>query len=217
ATRLLPVIFDSVQVTGITNLGTVVHPAGHWVSVHATEQFTGTPVEGVNLDFVDPVTGRTFLTIDDVTDHDGNARVVTDQRKFTLVARSPALGLNDITFANFSTLNDTALALVMTYNNTLGVGAGQSAALALAEPWPNPARSALATAITASVPEDVQLTVLDLAGRRVATLYTGRVLGRHEVAWDTRDERGNRVPPGFYLIRLSSGRATQTRRISLVR
>src|SRR5262249_22257032 len=89
ATKLLPVLFDLVHGSDALNLGTVVHQAGHWVTVPAVEQFTGMPVEGVNLDFVDPTTGRIFLTIDDITDITGTARVVTDQRRFDLTARSP--------------------------------------------------------------------------------------------------------------------------------
>jgi len=217
ATKLLPVIFDSVQITIARNLGTVVHPAGHWVTVHVIEQFTGIPVEGVNLDFVDVTTGRIFLTIDDVSDHTGTARVVTDQRQFDLTARSPVGGLSDLHFLGFRSLNDTTMNLVMTYNPALAVGDAHTPSLALAEPWPNPARGEINTAIVAARPSNVQLAVLDLAGRRVATLFEGRVLGRHAVLWDARDARGTKVPPGVYLLRLGDGRTIQTRRVSLTR
>ena len=216
ASKLLPVIFDSVQVAAAINLGTVVHPGGHWVTVHAIEQFTGMPVEGVNLDFVDAVTGKTFLTIDDETDRTGLARVVTDQRRFNLTARSPVAGLADLHFANFRSLNDTTMNLVFTYN-PLAVGDPAAPSLALAEPWPNPGHGDIRTAILAPQPIDVHLEVLDVAGRRVTTLYQGRVLGRHPVQWDARDARGAKVQPGLYLLRLSDGRTVQTRRVSLTR
>src|SRR5207247_6341532 len=119
--KLLPVVFDSLQIAGPLNLGNVVHPAGHWVSVTVKEQFTGMPLEGANLDFVDATTGRTFLTIDDVTDASGFARVVTDQRRFTLVVRGPTPSFANLTLSNFRTLNDTTMQLSMSYSNTLGV------------------------------------------------------------------------------------------------
>jgi hypothetical protein len=215
STKLLPVIFDSVQVTGARALGTVVHATGHWVNVHVVEQFTGMPIEGVNLDFDDPVTGKTFLTIDDVTDHTGSTRVVTDSRLFNLIVQSPVAGLADLHVNAFRTLQDTTLQLVMTYNPTAGVDGAHGPGLALAEPWPNPARGEITTAISAGVPSELTLTVLDLAGRRVATPFQGRVLGRHTVTWDARDARGVRVPAGLYLLRLSDGRTVQTRRVSL--
>jgi hypothetical protein len=215
ATKLLPVVFDSVQVTGARALGTVVHATGHWVSVHVVEQFTGIPIEGVNLDFVDPATGRTFLTIDDATDRTGSTRVVTDTRAFNLLVRSPVPGLADLHFNGFRTLQDTTMELVMGYNPTAGADGPRGATLALAEPWPNPTHGAITTAISTPAPSDVTLTVLDLAGRRVATLFAGRVLGRHTVAWDARDARGVQVPAGLYLLRLTDGRTVQTRRVSL--
>ena len=42
ATRLLPVVFDSVQITRAKNLGTLVHAAGHWVSATVTERTSET-------------------------------------------------------------------------------------------------------------------------------------------------------------------------------
>lgn len=216
ATKLLPVVFDSLQITGPRNLGTIVHPAGHWVSVHVTEQFTGMPVAGVNLDFTDAATLKPFLTIDDVTNAAGTTTVVTDQRRFTLTVRPPGTGMNTLTFTNFRTLADTTLELVMTYS-TAAVQPGHDAMPQLAAPWPNPSRDAVHTAITAAVAADVELSAWDLSGRRVANVFSGRVLGRHTVTWDARDSRGAPVAPGVYHLRLSDGRSTWTRRVAVMR
>jgi hypothetical protein len=218
ATKLLPVVFDSLQISGALNLGNVVHPAGHWVSVTVREQFTGMPLEGANLDFVDAVTGRTFLTIDDVTNASGFARVVTDQRLFTFVVRGPSPAFANFTRTSFRTLNDTAMVVNLGYDNTLGVaGATTGASLELSPAWPNPARGTVSATIVTSVHADVELDVLDLAGRRVATVFKGPVFGRHEVTWDTRDARGAEVAPGTYLMRLTDRRSTRTRRVTAIR
>lgn len=216
ATKLLPVVFDSLQITGPRALGTVVHQPGHWVSVNVKEAFTNLPVQGVNLDFIDVATGRTFLTIDDVTNSAGFARVVTDGRAFNLLVRSPVAGLNTIVFNGFRSLQDTTLNLTMTYSTT-SVGGSRAAQLELASPWPNPSRDGVHTAILSSTASDVELSAWDLAGRRVATVFRGQVLGRRDVQWDGLDSRSARVAPGVYLLRLSDGRTTTTRRVAVMR
>ena len=218
ATKLLPVVFDSLQITGARNLGNVVHPAGHWVSVNVKEQFTGMPLEGANLDFVDAATGKTFFTIDDVTDASGFARVVTDQRRFNFSVRGPSAAFATLTLAGFRTLNDTTLNLALAYDNTAGAaGPGSGPVLELAEPSPNPARGEVRAAIVAPVPSDVELAVLDLAGRRVARVFRGPVFGRHEATWDARDLHGAPVASGSYWLRLTDGRTVRTRRVTLMR
>jgi hypothetical protein len=216
STKLLPVVFDSLQITGVRNLGTVVHPLGHWVSINVKEAFTNLPVEGVNLEFIDPTNGKTFFTADDVTNASGFVRVVTNTSRFTLLLHSPRAGLNTVTFTNFRTLADTTMNVSLTYN-TAGVDEGPSRALALASPWPNPSRSGVHTAIQSAVTTDVELSAWDLTGRRIATVFQGRVLGRRDVQWDARDARGAPVAPGVYLLRLSDGRSTTSRRVAVMR
>jgi hypothetical protein len=49
----------------------------------------------------------------------------------------------------------------------------------------------------------VQVTVFDVAGRRVRTILDRPVArGRHVVGWDSRDDAGARVAPGVYFARL---------------
>ncbi|MEQ1833351.1 MAG: hypothetical protein ABL977_09885 [Candidatus Eisenbacteria bacterium] len=216
SSKLLPVVFDSLQITGVRNLGTIVHAAGHWVTVNVVEQFTGMPVQGVNLDFVDAVTLQEFLTVDDVTNAAGTAKVVTDQRRFTLQVKPAGAAFNTITLTNFRTLNDTTLNLVATYS-TAGAGTPAVAGLELSVPWPNPAREAVSTAITSGVTHALELSAWDLAGRRVATVFSGTLLGRRTLTWDARDSRGAPVAPGVYLLRLSDGRTTTTRRVAVMK
>ena len=215
--KLLPVVFDSLQIAGVRALGNIVHVAGHWVTVNVKEAFTNIPVQGVNLDFVDLLTAKDFLTVDDVTAPTGSAKVITDNRAFHLLVKSPVAGLNDIVFANFRTLQDTTLNLVMTYN-TSGVGDRPSGpAIGLSAPYPNPARAGVHTAITSTSSAELELSAWDLAGRRIATIHRGPVLGRRDVVWDGRDANGASVPPGVYLLRLSNGRETQSRRVAVMR
>lgn len=62
-----------------------------------------------------------------------------------------------------------------------------------------------------------RITVLDLAGRRVATLLNaGAAGGLTSVRWDGRDESGGVLPPGLYLIRAELGSTWLTRRLVVV-
>lgn len=52
-------------------------------------------------------------------------------------------------------------------------------------------------------PRPVELTVFDLAGRHIATVSNERIAaGRISLAWDGRNEAGQLVAPGLYLINL---------------
>lgn len=64
--------------------------------------------------------------------------------------------------------------------------------------------------------ERLEVTVFDLAGRRVRSLSATRAnpSGTHAIPWDGRDEQGRLVPPGHYLVRVgfevdAAGRTTQ--------
>jgi hypothetical protein len=57
------------------------------------------------------------------------------------------------------------------------------------------------------------VSVHDIAGRRVATLFSGRAAaGEHAATWNLLDEAGAPAPAGVYLLRLEqSGHAASTK------
>ena len=64
----------------------------------------------------------------------------------------------------------------------------------------------------------VNLTVYDLAGRKVATLVDEPMgTGRHSVEWSGRNGAGNAVASGVYLYRMTTGAFVQTRKMLLIR
>ncbi len=93
-------------------------------------------------------------------------------------------------------------------------GEGQAVTeFALAAPAPNP--TATSTAITFDVPaaSDVDVSVYDLLGRRVATLAQGQTAaGRHTVRLDAGS-----LAPGVYVVRMSAGTFLAIRRVTVVR
>jgi hypothetical protein len=64
----------------------------------------------------------------------------------------------------------------------------------------------------------VRLTVHDVAGRAVATLFEGaRGAGHHAAAWDGRRADGSRAASGIYFVTLETGARDLTRKVVLSR
>jgi len=82
---------------------------------------------------------------------------------------------------------------------------------------PNPFNPSTRIQFTLARDEDVQLQVLDLAGRRVRTLLLEpRSAGLHEIVWDGTDSFGRRVASGVYLYRITTPTFAETRKLTLV-
>jgi len=94
-------------------------------------------------------------------------------------------------------------------------------ALALGNNYPNPFNPE--TVIPFTVPESpepvkVRLAIYNSAGQRIRVLLDGQIVrsGKHEVAWDGRDELGRKAASGIYLYRLE-GAAMLTKQMALVK
>jgi peptidase C25-like protein/VCBS repeat protein len=94
------------------------------------------------------------------------------------------------------------------------------ASIELSRPEPNPARAI--TRFRWAVPAaeagaDLDLSVYDLAGRRLATLASGLAReGRFAQEWDLRAEDGARVGSGIYFLRLRLGTTTTSRKLAVM-
>ncbi len=98
----------------------------------------------------------------------------------------------------------------------------ESTRFAFAPPQPNPARGSTHFHFRLETPGSVELSVYDLAGRRVRQLVRNSMsAGAHEVFFDGRDEHGQPVANGQYLARLQvrggGSQWEQTRKVSLIR
>jgi photosystem II stability/assembly factor-like uncharacterized protein len=64
----------------------------------------------------------------------------------------------------------------------------------------------------------VDLTLFDLAGRRVAVMIKDTLdEGRHEYAWDGRGPSGEAVASGLYFLRLKAGGTERVRKVVVIR
>jgi hypothetical protein len=85
-----------------------------------------------------------------------------------------------------------------------------------AHPNPFNPRSTLTCELATAGP--VTLSILDLSGRRVATLYEGRrEAGELRLDWDGRDDAGHSLPTGVYLARLDTAVESQGIKLLLLK
>lgn len=105
--------------------------------------------------------------------------------------------------------------------HTAGVGdPGPPVSVAPLVATPNPFRDH--TRIDATLPVDatvdLEISVLDLSGRRVASLSARAAdAGRVSATWDGRDSGGRPMPSGVYLVRAHAGGTVVTSRVVLLR
>ena len=95
-------------------------------------------------------------------------------------------------------------------------------ALELATPWPNPSPSGKVTfeyRLPGGPDSHVRdaLRLYDLGGRKLRTLVDGAQMpGIYRIAFDGADERGHRLAPGLYFVRVSVGASQQTKRLVIM-
>jgi uncharacterized membrane protein len=91
-------------------------------------------------------------------------------------------------------------------------------ALRLDGAFPNPFNPMTAIKFSTNRDQRVTLSVVNMAGRRVATLADRAfAAGDHQVTWQGTDEFGRAVPSGTYLIKLESEDGVRTDKMMLVR
>ena len=91
-------------------------------------------------------------------------------------------------------------------------------AASITSAFPNPSSAGTTILYEIPVAGEVTLAVYDLLGRRVATLADGvQPAGAHEAWWDGRTEGGEQLASGIYLLRLTAGDRTASRRLTLLR
>ncbi len=85
--------------------------------------------------------------------------------------------------------------------------------------YPNPFNPGTTIPYTLSAENEVTLTIMDLMGHPVRSLFSGRrSAGEHSAVWDGTDERGQRAPGGIYFCVLNLGRSgAQARKILLLK
>lgn len=91
-------------------------------------------------------------------------------------------------------------------------------AFALGANYPNPFNSGTLISFALPHPAEVELSLYNLAGQRVATLARGgRPAGAYTLHWDGRDDAGRDLATGTYLYTLRAGERLEARKLLLLR
>jgi hypothetical protein len=84
--------------------------------------------------------------------------------------------------------------------------------------FPNPFNPETVISFSLDKPGDVTLSVYDILGRTVTTLYHGLLpTGQHQFRWNGTDDNGQGVASGVYFYRLSSDQMSLTRKMALMK
>jgi hypothetical protein len=98
-----------------------------------------------------------------------------------------------------------------------GVGCATAAALS-SRVTPNPSRGGVDIEWSLADSDETEIRVYDLAGRRLATVASGRFeAGPHRVRWDGRASAGDAAPPGWYIVRVKSSGGDSKHPVLLIR
>jgi hypothetical protein len=136
-------------------------------------------------------------------------------------ARSLAIGpQGDVAVVGYSYSYDFGNDLtVLLYEDDAATAApadGLPLATALTGAYPNPFNPRVTLSFAVAEAGPVRLDVLDVRGRRVATLVDeARPTGSHEIAWEGRDALGRSLPSGVYLAVLQTATGTSSRKLVL--
>jgi plastocyanin len=103
---------------------------------------------------------------------------------------------------------------VVVVSSAVGVGPPEGPAIGFtAGPSPNPSRSGIGFRFSLREAGPVRAEVVDVGGRRVATVLDQRfVTGAYQAAWSGLDARGGRASAGVYYLRLELPGHSSTRR-----
>ncbi|RMF59074.1 MAG: T9SS C-terminal target domain-containing protein [Calditrichaeota bacterium] len=80
----------------------------------------------------------------------------------------------------------------------------------LMQNYPNPFNPGTTIAFYLPAPSEVTLTVYDITGQKVRTLFQGQASpGEHQIYWDGKNEAGETVSSGVYVYQLNANQTFQ--------
>ena len=104
---------------------------------------------------------------------------------------------------------------------TAGVNSDESLIpkeFALYDNYPNPFNPTTQIAVDLPEAAATEITVWNIMGQRVATLYTGDLnAGHHTLNFDGRDSNGKQLTSGMYLYRVAAGKYNATKKMTLMK
>ena len=64
---------------------------------------------------------------------------------------------------------------------------------------------------------NISLKIYDVVGRLIKTLGDEKMQqGDHQIEWNTKDEEGNAISAGIYILQLDTGNRSETKKVSVI-
>jgi len=198
------------------------------------------PIDAGVVEREDPVpillSGLSAIDADDGIRLEWRATIEADVHGFVVARRTPAVGDFVVVASGLPARRETAwvdrdVELDVPYTYRVGALDGSGSAswsspitvvrrapsagrLAIRGVFPNPSRSGTSLALHLPRAAPVVVEILDVRGRRVASLDAGELpRGDSTVTWSGRDARGALVAPGVYFARVHAGDGAALTRI----
>lgn len=199
-----PFMFKGTNFPGDTNAGTVdTLPAARWYAAVCIEAMGCTPLPAGEPYHVGTITFVALVEGYHIID-----TVAYPPSSHTSMADPPG---TTTTFPQWDPIN-----VLIT-----GVEEGEPVVPVdyyLSRAVPNPSRSEISLEYGIPRESDVEVSVYDATGRKVAVLVNGRMkAGRYRVRWNGRDGRGAKVPSGTYFFRLEAPGVTRVEKVLLLK
>jgi hypothetical protein len=84
--------------------------------------------------------------------------------------------------------------------------------------YPNPFNPNTTISYYLATPANLELCIYNIKGQRVKQLYHApQLAGNHSLSWDGRDDNGVEVGSGIYFIKMSDGKLTSTRKMTMIK
>ncbi|MFH1735272.1 MAG: FlgD immunoglobulin-like domain containing protein [bacterium] len=119
-----------------------------------------------------------------------------------------------------SALEDIELVEIFDPSMAVGTAGGikNPVAMALLKNYPEPFNSGTTIPIELDRFTPVDVGIYDVKGRRIKTIHQGTLgIGHHTVTWSGMDQNGRPAASGKYIVKLTAGKQTHSRMITLLR
>jgi len=84
--------------------------------------------------------------------------------------------------------------------------------------FPNPFNSGTSISFDAPGAQDVELTIFNVLGQRIRTLFSGvSVPGRNTVRWDGKDNAGRNISTGVYFYQLRTPTSVISKKMMMIK
>jgi hypothetical protein len=130
-------------------------------------------------------------------------------------------GLGDLIVSSASFSADQPTLIMLEYDNTTAIDNKESitpSGLSLDQNYPNPFNPSTQISYSLTKKGHVRLEIFDLLGKKIMTLKDGLQLsGNYNVQWTGIDQKGNAVPSGLYIYKLTIAGKTLSKRMTLIK